>query len=123
AEENPLAADEKFVVWPLNPLGGRGEAVHGAAADVRGADPTAETPWSGDIDLLLAERRRRMHAEEYVAMPDRVPASRFKDFVTDAAGLAAKLRRPVPEKPYRQTRLGTLFHSWVEQRSGIAGGQ
>ncbi|MFU8946423.1 UvrD-helicase domain-containing protein [Mycetocola zhadangensis] len=123
AEENPLAADEKFVVWPLNPLGGRGEAVHTAAAAVRGADPTAETPWSGDIDLLLAERRRRMHAEEYVAMPDRVPASRFKDFVTDAAGLAAKLRRPVPEKPYRQTRLGTLFHSWVEQRSGIAGGQ
>ncbi|GGE85336.1 ATP-dependent DNA helicase [Mycetocola zhadangensis] len=123
AEENPLAADEKFVVWPLNPLGGRADAVHAAAAAVREADAAAETPWSGDIDLLLAERRRRMHAEEYVAMPDRVPASRFKDFVTDAAGLAARLRRPIPEKPYRQTRLGTLFHSWVEQRSGIAGGQ
>src|SRR5690606_21479378 len=23
--------------------------------------------------------------------------------------------------PYRQTRLGTLFHAWVEQRSGLAG--
>ena len=28
------------------------------------------------------------------------------------------LRRPMPERPYRATRLGTLFHSWVEQRIG-----
>ncbi|WP_232528827.1 ATP-dependent DNA helicase [Mycetocola zhujimingii] len=123
AEENPLAADDKFEVWPLNPLGTRADAVHAAAASVAEANPAADTVWSGDIDLLLAERNRRIHAEEFVPIPDRVPASRFKDYVTDAAGLAARMRRPLPEKPYRQTRLGTLFHSWVEQRSGIAGGQ
>ena len=27
----------------------------------------------------------------------------------------------MPERPYRQTRLGTLFHAWVEQRSGLVG--
>ncbi len=27
----------------------------------------------------------------------------------------------MPEKPFRATRLGTLFHSWVEQRSGVTG--
>jgi DNA helicase-2/ATP-dependent DNA helicase PcrA len=27
----------------------------------------------------------------------------------------------MPEKPYRATRLGTLFHSWVEERSGAHG--
>jgi DNA helicase-2/ATP-dependent DNA helicase PcrA len=27
----------------------------------------------------------------------------------------------MPEKPYRATRVGTLFHSWVEERYGIGG--
>jgi DNA helicase-2/ATP-dependent DNA helicase PcrA len=27
----------------------------------------------------------------------------------------------MPEKPYRATRLGTLFHSWVEERYGVGG--
>jgi DNA helicase-2/ATP-dependent DNA helicase PcrA len=27
----------------------------------------------------------------------------------------------MPERPYRQTRLGTLFHAWVEQRSELVG--
>ena len=43
-----------------------------------------------------------------------MPASRFKDFVTDPDAVAASLRRPMPEKPFRATRLGTLFHAWVE---------
>ncbi|WP_294981400.1 PD-(D/E)XK nuclease family protein, partial [uncultured Microbacterium sp.] len=46
-----------------------------------------------------------------------IPASRFKDFLGDAPAL----RRALPERPYRQSRLGTAFHSWVEQRSGIVG--
>jgi DNA helicase-2/ATP-dependent DNA helicase PcrA len=27
----------------------------------------------------------------------------------------------MPERPYRQTRLGTLFHAWVERRSELVG--
>jgi len=54
-------------------------------------------------------------------VPTRVPASRFKDFVTDPVAVAAGLRRPMPQRPYRATRLGTLFHSWVEQRFGLSG--
>ena len=27
----------------------------------------------------------------------------------------------MPEKPFRQTRIGTLFHAWVEQRYGTTG--
>ena len=27
----------------------------------------------------------------------------------------------MPERPYRATRLGTLFHSWVEERYGVGG--
>lgn len=122
-EENPLAGTQNDVSWPLDPLGARRGPVAAAAEAVGTADRTLPTIWSNDIALLLAEREARLLSDEYVALPDRVPASRFKDFVTDAAGLATRMRRPLPERPYRQTRLGTLFHSWVEQRAGIAGGQ
>jgi DNA helicase-2/ATP-dependent DNA helicase PcrA len=50
-----------------------------------------------------------------------VPASRFKDYVTDFSGTLSSIVRPMPERPYRQTRLGTLFHAWVEQRSELVG--
>ena len=30
--------------------------------------------------------------------------------------------RPMPEKPFRATRLGTLFHTWVETRYGLPAG-
>jgi DNA helicase-2/ATP-dependent DNA helicase PcrA len=122
-EENPLAGTQNEVSWPLDPLGPRRAPVAAAAEAVRSADPTLPTIWSNDIALLLAEREARLSADEYVELPDRVPASRFKEYVTDAAGLATRMRRPMPERPYRQTRLGTLFHTWVEQRAGIAGGQ
>jgi DNA helicase-2/ATP-dependent DNA helicase PcrA len=122
-EENPLAGTQNDVSWPLDPLGARRSPVAAAAEAVRTADPFEPTVWSNDIALLLAEREARLSADEYVALPDRVPASRFKEFVTDAAGLATRMRRPLPERPYRQTRLGTLFHTWVEQRAGVAGGQ
>jgi len=51
-----------------------------------------------------------------------VPASRFKDFVTDPDAVAASMLRPMPERPFKATRLGTLFHSWVEQRFGFGAG-
>jgi DNA helicase-2/ATP-dependent DNA helicase PcrA len=88
---------------------------------VRAADPGETGAWASELDLLLAERAARLDSSRYVEVPTRVPASRFKDFVTDPASVAAALRRPMPEKPYRATRLGTLFHSWVEERSGVHG--
>ena len=77
--------------------------------------------WEGDLRLLLEERRRRLDASGLVEVPSRVPASRFKDYVSDPASVAASLRRPMPERPYRATRLGTMFHSWVEERYGVGG--
>ena len=53
--------------------------------------------------------------------PTRIAASRYKEFVADYGGTVARLARPLPERPFRQTRLGTLFHAWVEQRSGSIG--
>lgn len=125
-EENPLGEEAAVITWPLDPLGTRREAVERAAELVRAAlvceaEPGHAGTWERELDLLINERRRKLDAGERVELPSRVPASRFKDYVSDPLSVAASLRRPMPEKPYRATHLGTLFHSWVENRSGFGG--
>jgi len=120
-ENNPLGDDLETISWPFDPLGRRRPAVEAAAHAVRAATPALDGPWQRDLELLLEERRRRMSADGLVAMPVRVPASRFKDYVSDPASVASSLRRPMPERPYRATQLGTLFHAWVENRYGVGG--
>ncbi|MEA9985901.1 MULTISPECIES: ATP-dependent DNA helicase [Subtercola] len=121
SEENPLPQSQLLVPWPLDALGSRRPAVTAAAEAVLDADAAAETEWSHTISLLLAERAASLAGESLV-IPTRVAASRFKDYVTDPDAVLRSLRRPMPERPYRQTRLGTRFHSWVENRYGIIGG-
>lgn len=117
-DENPYAGEGKTSAWPLDPLGGRRAVVESAAAIVRSVegDPVA-TPQLARLLAERAERQRGIRAEP----PARVPASKFKDYVTDFDGTVRALSRPMPERPYRQTRLGTLFHAWVEHRSGLVG--
>ncbi|QEO15568.1 ATP-dependent helicase [Agromyces intestinalis] len=125
-DENPRTADASVVRWPLDPLGPRRAAVEAAAAAVRSA---AEGPSGArigprlraELDALLEERRRRLAGPEAAPMPTRVSASRFKDWVDDPGAVTAELARPMPQRPYRATRLGTLFHRWVEHRSTGAG--
>lgn len=120
--ENPRAASAAIAIWPMDPLGARRPKVEAAAAAVRSA---AEGPTGAaigrrlreELDLLLEERRRRLDGPETARIPARVPASRFKDWVDDPVAVAADLARPMPQRPFRATRLGTLFHRWVEHRS------
>lgn len=157
AAENPLTADSRELVWPIDPFGARRGVVEAAAALVREAEGGDGGGWGGggwggggrgggdrassggndggvgggvrggalvgtrnlfarDLDLLIAERNAHREAGQSVTLPQRIPASRFKDYVDDPAAVASALRRPLPEKPYRATRLGTLFHAWVEDR-------
>lgn len=124
--EHAAEAAKRTVVWPMNPLAGRERAVHDAAARVSEQIEAAAAPGAmpvvlrQDIELLLAERQGA-GTRATAAPPARVPASRFKDFVTDPHSVLAEIARPMPERPFRQTRLGTLFHSWVERRSGLVG--
>ena len=131
-EENPRPPDDDTAAWwPGDPLGRRRGELEAAAQRVRAVDAsryedartrpgTDPYGWHADVDLLLAERDERRRRADLVPVPLRVPASAFKDFVGDPAGAAERLRRPVPPRPYRQTRLGTVFHRWVEQRYGLA---
>lgn len=123
--ENPRTADESRVSWPLDPLGARRPAIIRAADAVREAAAGPSGAGIGpaladDIRMLLEERRRRGEGRGGAIVPTRVPASRFKDYVDDPDAVAAELARPMPQRPYRATRIGTLFHAWVEQRAGGA---
>jgi len=119
--EKPLDDHSAAEVWPFDPLGTRRAIVEAAAERVRlsqeSGSPT-QTRWSHIVTLLLQERALRLAGVPDAPPPTRIPASRFKDYVDDPADVAAQLRRPMPERPYRATRLGTLFHSWVEKRAG-----
>ncbi|KQW08510.1 ATP-dependent DNA helicase [Leifsonia sp. Root4] len=124
-EENPRSETRERALWPLQPLGVRQGAVMRAAeltsaAMESGVGAPIPERMRAEIDALLEERRRRMRGRAALALPTRIPASRFKDFIDAPADVAEQLRRPMPQRPYRATRLGTLFHSWVEQRSGAA---
>lgn len=122
AERNPLGDDLETFTWPRDPLGGRRAAVEEAAAAVRAASPRLAGRHAEELELLLAERAARATGEGRVSLPVRVAASRFKDFVSEPGDVAADALRPMPERPYRATRLGTLFHAWVEERYGIGAG-
>jgi DNA helicase-2/ATP-dependent DNA helicase PcrA len=130
---NPIQADAEFEVWPLDPLGERHRKdVERAAQQTANALQRLETekPISQinevlnadaiqqDINLLIAEREDSIAALNHVALPVRIPASSFKDFIGDYENVIQRLRRPMPQPPYKQTRAGTIFHNWVEHFFG-----
>ena len=116
-DDNPYEGASMTRTWPMDPLGSRRGRVAAAAAAVAAA--TSAEP-SDELALLLAERAERERGRRF-GVPTRVPASRFKDYVSDFSGTVSQIARPMPERPYQQTRIGTLFHQWVEARSGAAG--
>jgi len=123
SDVNPLGENLDVFTWPRDPLGeDRRRLVERAARQVRAADPVLAGTFAEQVRALLVERERRLAGRAPVIVPTRVPASRFKDFVNDPDDVALSMLRPMPERPYRATRLGTVFHAWVEQRYGVVGG-
>ena len=122
--ENPLDLEPRVQTWPLEPIGtGQRGAVVAAAESVQAASAklsrVSETDLKAsdlhqEIDLLLREQDDRIKSLSEVDLPVRIPASKFKEFINDLPGQAARYLRPVPTQPYRATKTGTAFHSWVE---------
>lgn len=124
SQENPLDLEPKTASWPLDPVGEQhASSLKDAAEKVTHASEqlanssvdTKRSSVQEEIDLLLKEQDDRLARLAIVDLPVRIPASRFKEFVKDVDEVAAKYLRPTPSKPYRATRTGTLFHSWVEE--------
>jgi DNA helicase-2/ATP-dependent DNA helicase PcrA len=124
SEQNPLELTPRNQLWPLEPLGeSHRQLVAGAASLVEEAasrlPQIADSDFVGsslheEIDLLLREQDDRIKSLSEVSLPVRIPASKFKEFVSDIDKQASNYLRPVPTEPYRATKTGTAFHSWVE---------
>ena len=104
--------------WPLDPLGDRARrgsrppptAVRTANPGAAGRNrPTSSCCSPSGGPPLGAAPGRRAAAHPRVAIQGLRRRPR--------RGRRA-LRRPMPERPYRATRLGTLFHAWVESAAG-----
>ena len=134
SQENPLELVAAVEQWPLDPLGERHRInLERAAKQVSNGvieeDSTIrleeiQAVHDGDriqqdIDLLLMERQESFKQLEEINLPVRIPASSFKDFIADFEATSQRIRRPMPQAPYKQTRSGTLFHSWVEGQFGF----
>ena len=126
-EEDPSEREELSQQWPLDPLGRRAPAVHRAAESLRAA-LASHTPATGaalneTVRLLLAERDRAASLSIAAEpLPERITASSFHEFVEDAQQAERRRLRPVPQRPFRRTRVGNRFHEWVERRATTAAG-
>ena len=122
---NPLDAEPSTQTWPLNPIGPKlRDSFQQSVLEASQFESNSTSIGSAlmeQINLLLDERATRVRSAAQVQLPVRIQASRFKDFVTKTDELAERFRRPVPEKPYKSTMQGTLFHNWVEARFGFTG--
>lgn len=134
SQENPLELVAAVEQWPIDPLGERHRInLERAAKQVSNGViendsilrlENIQAVHDGDkiqqdIDLLLMERQESFQQLEEINLPVRIPASSFKDFIADFEATAQRIRRPMPQAPYKQTRSGTLFHSWVEKQFGF----
>jgi len=119
-EQDPSDTHRDDVQWPFDPLATRRGRVEQAAALVRqmlAAEERDLGTWRDDIELLLAEHRAALVAPSVRSvLPPRLAASGFRDWMRDPLVVAARAARPMPEAPHRASRIGTLFHEWVERR-------
>ena len=138
---NPRAGIVVTATWPADPFatedgtGGRRAALATAArwvdeaaagaADVssdRSTDDASVRPgrWAELADRLLAERASAQSATRDVELPAHLSASALVRLGADRTEFSRALRRPVPQEPSAQARIGTQFHAWVEGYFGSA---
>ncbi|MEN0129391.1 MAG: ATP-dependent DNA helicase [Brevundimonas sp.] len=100
---------------------GSGERATGGSSD-RTTSGSSERRgrWAELADRLLAERASAQSATRDVELPAHLSASALVRLGADRAEFSRALRRPVPQEPSAQARIGTQFHAWVEGYFGSA---
>ncbi|QAB17573.1 ATP-dependent helicase [Leucobacter muris] len=101
-----------------------GSPVGGGAPAQAGAPGAAADPRSGAGAHAGAgaDSGAGADAPPERGLPERITASTFHEFIDDPALAERRRRRPVPQRPYRRTRIGNRFHEWVERRATTARG-
>lgn len=119
--------------WPPRPLGSREKAVSAAAKRIRqeierqSCDESVRAEVSAaltpTLQMLLAERAQaaEMHSQTHLGnSKKRLNASSLYKTIKDPNRNLRFRLRPIPTEPTRASRLGTLFHEWVERRNSTA---
>ena len=135
------AVDARLAQLASSPLASEAPAAPGEAVSSTDAGVEIDPV----VELLLAERERARSAlrsrdsaepsestgpvgpdetqsSDPVASVERITASTFHEFVDEPEAAERARLRPVPQRPYRRTRVGNRFHEWVERRSSTAVG-
>jgi DNA helicase-2/ATP-dependent DNA helicase PcrA len=113
-------------VWPKKPFeDSRREKIELGKQSFEAADPNdsimRDSATSKLIERLLLEREVKNEQAKSVDFGVRVSASNFKAYLDELDELAGSVLRPVPQQPYAASRMGNLFHAWVEKRFAPSG--
>lgn len=126
---NPQSASGRSAIWPSPPpederharIERGAQRVRVLLADER-ADLSAHRGGPDDetdreIEVLLAEwsARRLSTPTPSVRLPGHLSASALVSLHEDPEAFALQLRRPMPQPPAEGARMGTAFHSFIEQ--------
>lgn len=124
-EADPRPETGRTLTWPLDPLGQRSGPVLRAADALRTAVSAREPGGrrvAPSVELLIAERAADASEHPHLSPPERITASTFHEFVESPEKAERARLRPIPRRPYRRTRVGNLFHEWVERRTTTPSG-
>ncbi|WP_299450307.1 ATP-dependent DNA helicase [uncultured Serinicoccus sp.] len=127
--QNPRLGEQTAAQWPVQ-REDRRETVRDVAAALVAAGAVggppgsrgdaATDPWVETVDLLLAERADRHTRPDGPQLPGHLSTSAVVALATDREAYLRDLRRPMPAPPRPRTRVGTLFHAWVERHYAAA---
>ena len=93
---------------------GDSAAIDGSAA-ATDCPPDDSLGWAADVTTLLQERAVTARSVIDVDLPGTMSVSALVELADDPAGLARRLRRPIPLEPATELRRGTAFHEWLER--------
>lgn len=112
--------------WPKKPFeDSRRKKIELGRASFERADPNdsvmRDSTTAKLIERLLREREVKNEQAKTVDFGIRVSASNFKAYLDGLDELAGSVLRPIPQQPYAASRMGNLFHAWVEKRFAPSG--
>ncbi|NLS09276.1 ATP-dependent helicase [Nesterenkonia sp. MY13] len=128
--EDPTSVDEYHPVADEQPqqlptrrpaMTAAAQAVREAAAEnvVVDSEAQQESPRRGWLAQAQAVIRRHQLARRDrggTELPAQMSASTVVALAQDPQPVLEQVRRPVPQRPHRQARRGTVVHAWVEQQ-------
>lgn len=103
-------------------LAERRDAAERRAAGPTGAGATGAGPTGAGPTGAGATDAGPSAGAPSAPLAERITASTFHEFIEDPVRAERRRLRPVPQRPFRRTRLGNRFHEWVERRSSTVRG-